>query len=68
MWGLGGERPERALKCMNTIITLRDTVAWSIDVSGRANVLINIFTVFRASSQGCRRSDHDLGGLEITPI
>jgi len=32
MWGLGGERPERALKCINTIIVLRDTVAWSMHV------------------------------------
>jgi hypothetical protein len=28
---------------------LRDTVVWSMHVWGRANVLINVFTVFRAS-------------------
>jgi hypothetical protein len=33
---------------MNTVIVLRDAIVWSTDVSRRANVLINVFRVFRA--------------------
>jgi hypothetical protein len=42
-----GYRWGRALKCLNTIIVLRDDIAWSIEAWRRVNMLINVFTVFR---------------------